>query len=96
MHRLGAGKEGEGLGALKEHPFFAGVDFERIMDQESPILAVFQQLEEQEHSFDDMPEDLFLSDEFAENCRNISQKNQFFARREPLSTVKEVENEDSL
>ena len=84
------------MAALKSHAFFSGVDFERIMDQDSPVLAVFHQLEEQENSFDDMPEDLFLSDEFAENCRNITSKNQFFARGEPLTTVKEVENEDSL
>ena len=93
--RIGAGPPSEGLdfAALKSHPFFKDMDIDTLEYQESPLLAVYESLIAREHDdFDDLPDDLFTSDEYQADVENFGLMVQSIVQA-PLHTVKEAENE---
>lgn len=59
LERLGAGSDSNNLGyeSLLRHHFFAGINFNSVHVEPSPLLAVFESLEHHHH------DELYDSDE---------------------------------
>lgn len=87
--RLGSGASPElTFETLKAHEFFAETNFEYLLQTESPLLEIFLELDEKEcQSYEEMPEDLFLSDEWKEEQAAFTERIQGIARNQPLPVV---------
>jgi hypothetical protein len=97
--RLGAGstKDDLDMASLKAHRFFTEIDFVNLQYEESPLIAVYNEIEnkDNQHEYDDLVDDLFVSDEYQSDALDFTSKmtSVVFNRDTPLNTVREEENE---
>jgi len=93
--RLGSGSPEEGLDmkSLKSHPFFAGIDFRRIHETESPLIEIFERSETHHaEPYDELPDSLFETPEYHDEALQFTASIDKVLGN-PLAKIPEADNE---
>lgn len=94
--RLGSGSASDGLdmASLKNHPFFSGIDFDRIHETVSPLIEIFERSETHHAAelFDELPDSLFETPEYHDEALQFTASIDK-AIGNPLARIPEADNE---